>query len=154
MTHYHLQLQHFPKYSHYPSLLSFPFLSVLLLSFPFFSFVFLSFPLISFPFLFSSLLFSYLYPIDVLVKYYLPNRMDDLSSVRTVSVTFNNGRSQYTFEQSDVKLNVVQKSMYGKNVHISSVCFNYHVIAFNLQNHNIHYFFSPTEVSMLICMVK
>ena len=80
--------------------------------------------------------------------------MDDLSSVRTVSVTFNNGRSQYTFKQSDVKLNVVQKSMYGKNVHISSVCFNYHVIAYNLQNHNIHYFFSPTEVSMLICMVK
>ena len=154
MTHYHLQLQHFPKYSHYPSLLSFPFLSFLFLCFPLFSSNFLSFPLLFFPLLFSSLLFSYLYPIDVLVKYYLPNRMDDLSSVRTVSVTFNNGRSQYTFKQSDVKLNVVQKSMYGKNVHISSVCFNYHVIAFNLQNHNIHYFFSPTEVSMLICMVK
>ena len=79
------------------------------LPFHFFSFHFI--PVLSFPHFF--LIYS-----DLLLEYhpphYLPNRMDDISSVRTVSVTFNNGRSYYTFKQSDVKLNVVQKSMYGK----------------------------------------
>ena len=82
-------------------------------SIPFLFFSFLSILFQYFPLLISSLFYT-----DLLLEYhpphYLPNRMDDISSVRTVSVTFNNGRSYYTFKQSDVKLTVVQKSMYGK----------------------------------------
>lgn len=43
--------------------------------------------------------------------------VDDSSVIPTVSVTFNNGRTFYTFPQSVVKLETAPKSMYGEYVH-------------------------------------
>ena len=40
-------------------------------------------------------------------------RLDNIAAVPTAYVTFNNGRTEYMFDQKDVKLNEVQKSTYG-----------------------------------------
>ena len=46
-------------------------------------------------------------------QYLFIYRLDNIAAVPTAYVTFNNGRTEYMFDQKDVKLNEVQKSTYG-----------------------------------------